>query len=103
MNAVFLLGEAALNSLVRTRAVAELDDQSKHISTWDGVLHHFADHISILHDFTELPLVPDRILLPLDGALRHFPMDCPCSNSNLVNFPAPNSRAKYYYLHSCIS
>jgi hypothetical protein len=29
VNAVFLLGEAALNSLVRTRVVAELDDHSK--------------------------------------------------------------------------
>ena len=64
----------------------ELDDQKKEV---DECFHSLLNALqTLIVLFTEVPLVPDRLLLPLDRALRHFPMDCSCNYSNLVNLPA---------------
>ena len=91
VNAVFLLGEAALNSLVSTLSDYLTTWSLKDTTSLNCSSRSFTDQLSNLCGLTELPLVPDRILLPLYGALRHFSMDCSCSNSDLVNIVASNS------------
>jgi len=65
--------------------ITELDDSEK--KEVDECFHSLLNTLqTLMVSFTEVPLVPDRVFLSLDRALRHFSMDCSRSNSNLVNF-----------------
>jgi hypothetical protein len=75
VNAVFLLGEAALNSLVSAWLLDRVDDHRRLL---------WIVRSPFLTRFAGVPLVPNRVLLPLDCTLRRFPVDCPRGHSNLV-------------------
>lgn len=78
VNAVFLLGEAALNSLVKQRILNLVIREKKRQRK---LMNVFMVSLS-----AEVPVVPGRLLLPLDRALRRLPVDRPRSYADVVGF-----------------
>ena len=79
LNAVFLLGDTALNSLVSCLGLNH--------KSFPALLMKLFSNSSLLF-LSEVSLVPDRIFLHVDTSICPIPVDCPCHFQTLVkSFP----------------